>query len=314
MHADVLRPGEENDLPVSIGLAVGLHVALLLILVLAGWLQRPPVHVSVAGPVVEATLAISPTDVAVAEQAMEEAPKPEPVDMAPAPQPEPVPVPQDEPEPIQPTPQEQQPEPDTVDQEAVARLALEQEQAREREEQEARQRQDQVDLTERLRQEEAERRRQQRRQQLEDIRREAAEARRQTDMERQRLEQLADRNNPPSPAPAPTLSQSPPTPAAGNNGVDTDLRARYALAIQQAIERNWNRPDSVSPGTVCPLRIIQSRGGTVLSVDVLPGCAFDDLGRRSVEAAALKANPLPYEGFEDVFVRDLKLNFRATEN
>jgi colicin import membrane protein len=312
MAADVLRPGEENDLPVSIGLAVGLHVALLLILVLAGWLQQPPMKISVAGPVVQATLMISTSDVAVAERSMEDAPKPEPEDMAPAPQPLPVPAPQDEPEPIQPTPQEQQPEPDTVDQEAVARLAEQAAEEEQRRIQEERQRQEQVDLTERIRQDEAERRRNARQQQLDELRRERADAERRTRMEEQRLAQLADRE--PAPTPAPTRSEAPPQPAGGNNGTDTDLRARYVLALTQAIERNWIRPETVSPDTVCPIRIIQARGGTVISAEVLPGCGYDALGQRSVEAAVLRAQPLPYEGFESVFARDLKLNFRATEN
>jgi colicin import membrane protein len=32
-----------------------------------------------------------------------------------------------------------------------------------------------------------------------------------------------------------------------------------------------------------------------------------------VEAAVLKAAPLPYQGFEAVFSRDLTLNFRARD-
>ena len=36
-------------------------------------------------------------------------------------------------------------------------------------------------------------------------------------------------------------------------------------------------------------------------------------GRRSVEAAVLKAQPLPYRGFESVFSRNLTINFRAED-
>ena len=35
--------------------------------------------------------------------------------------------------------------------------------------------------------------------------------------------------------------------------------------------------------------------------------------RRSVEAAVLKAQPLPYAGFEPVFARTLELNFVAQD-
>ncbi|MEO6364766.1 MAG: protein TolA, partial [Luteimonas sp.] len=36
---------------------------------------------------------------------------------------------------------------------------------------------------------------------------------------------------------------------------------------------------------------------------------YDAIGRRSVEAAVLKAQPLPYAGFEEVFNRTLILSF-----
>ena len=44
-----------------------------------------------------------------------------------------------------------------------------------------------------------------------------------------------------------------------------------------------------------------------------PSCPYDEAGRRSVEAAVLKAQPLPYQGFESVFNRTLILNFRAED-
>ena len=39
----------------------------------------------------------------------------------------------------------------------------------------------------------------------------------------------------------------------------------------------------------------------------------DDAGRRSVEAAILRAQPLPYRGFESVFQRTLNFNFEARD-
>ena len=36
-------------------------------------------------------------------------------------------------------------------------------------------------------------------------------------------------------------------------------------------------------------------------------------GRRSVEAAVLRAQPLPYRGFESVFQRNLNFNFEAQD-
>ena len=52
-------------------------------------------------------------------------------------------------------------------------------------------------------------------------------------------------------------------------------------------------------------------GGEVIDVEVAAVCPYDELGRRSVEAAVLKAQPLPYAGFESVFIRELTLVSRG---
>ena len=72
-------------------------------------------------------------------------------------------------------------------------------------------------------------------------------------------------------------------------------------------------PESVQVGQVCQVLIRQIPGGEVVDVQVSPDCPYDELGRRSVEVAILKASPLPYAGFEDVFVRDPVLKFRAED-
>ena len=303
MHADAIhhRDGDEGLLrPVL--MALGLHLGLVVVLLLAGWWQPAPQVVSVAGPVVEASLVVSPSDVAAAERAMREAPKPVVEEASPPPQPLPAPRPEISPEEIQPAPQEQLPEPDTVDQEAVARLALEQQQAREREEQEARRRQEQIDLTEREKQAETERR-QRLREQLDAVRKEREAAERRTKMEEQRLQQLADRQATPAPQPEPAREA---VQAGGNNGVDTDLRARYALAMLQTAQSNWNR--TLAPErTRCEVRFTQIVGGEVIDVSFLR-CPFDDQGRESVERA-LRRGPMPYDEFKTVFERQVTLTF-----
>ncbi|PZO08906.1 MAG: protein TolA, partial [Lysobacteraceae bacterium] len=73
MHPDTLptRDGDEGLLrPVL--MALGLHAALVMILLLAGWWQPAPQVVSVAGPVVEASLVVSPAAISAAEKAMED--------------------------------------------------------------------------------------------------------------------------------------------------------------------------------------------------------------------------------------------------
>ena len=59
--------------------------------------------------------------------------------------------------------------------------------------------------------------------------------------------------------------------------------------------------------------IRQIPGGEVVSVQISASCPYDELGRRSVEAAVLKASPLPYAGYEDVFMRDPVFKFRPED-
>ncbi|MBN8264827.1 MAG: protein TolA, partial [Xanthomonadales bacterium] len=59
--------------------------------------------------------------------------------------------------------------------------------------------------------------------------------------------------------------------------------------------------------------IVQVPGGDVVEVQVSPNCPFDELGRRSLEAAVRKASPLPYAGFEQEFQRRLVLWFEPSE-
>jgi colicin import membrane protein len=64
------------------------------------------------------------------------------------------------------------------------------------------------------------------------------------------------------------------------------------------------------PGLPCKMRIVQLPGGEVMSVQFDASCPYDEAGKRSVEAAVLKAQPLPYAGFESVFNRRLNFTFR----
>jgi colicin import membrane protein len=189
-------------------------------------------------------------------------------------------------------------------------------------EQEERRRQEQVDLTERERQQSAEERQRRSAQQLERIRQLAAlreereQLNNQTRMDQQRLEQLRDlqQRQPPAPQPAAAPSDARATPLAGNNGVDTSLEGAYVLALQNAVERNWIRPETVPPGTPCDIRVVQIPGGDVISAEVVRPCGFDAIGQRSLEAAVLRAEPLPFAGFESVFRRELLFTFRAPQD
>ena len=241
-------------------------------------------------------------------------PEPEPVEeeTVPPPQPLPEPVPEDAPVEPQPAPQERIPEPDVVDQDE-ARADSESELAAERE-QEERRRQEQIELEERQAQEEAEQKRrlarQQREQELEKLRAERERLRREEEEAERKLQQIAAARERQAEQ-ADSGATANPTP--GSPGGDSDLAARYAAALQEAIARNWTRPDIVPLGQRCRIYITQLPGGQVMSVEFDSSCPYDALGRRSVEAAVRRAEPLPYAGFESVFNRRLNLNFTAQD-
>ena len=228
--------------------------------------------------------------------------------------------------------QERIPVPDTVDQDRASALAISREKALR--EQEAKRRQEQIDLTERKRQEQAEQQRRLAAQQeedrqkriaaeaqqkaeadkrLEEIRRQRAQAAREAQLAEQKLRQLADASARQAAASANQSQYGQPAAPAGNGGTDADLRGRYAAAIQEAVLRQWTRPESVPVGTRCRVVITQLPGGEVMSAKVQPGCAMDAAGQDSVERAVLKAQPLPYRGYESVFARTLTLNFEARD-
>lgn len=298
-------------------LALLLHLLLFGLAFLGLWWTRASTPSSAAGSAVQADLVDPNALSASMRRALSAPPKtrpqPKPVeDAAPPPQPLPEPKPQDSPVPQQTQAQERVPVPDPVEQARVDRDAIATE-TREREQEEKR-RQEQIDLTERERQAEAERK-QRLSEQLADIRKQRAAAASQATLAEQKLKQIADaraRNAAEEAAQADADASASPPP--GNNGVDANLAARYAAALQQAILRKWTRPDSVPLGQRCKLVIRQIPGGQVVDVQVAASCPYDELGKRSVEAAVLKAQPLPYAGFEPVFNRTLTVNFEAQEN
>lgn len=309
-------------------LALALHIGLVSVLFFGLWWTRPPQQLSVAGPVIEAVLVTDPgvghSNPRPAPSQPAPAPKPEPTapePQAPAPQPEPASAPQQAEIPPQPQAQAPVPKPDTREQERVARLAQQQAEAKAREEAIERHRQEQILLEQQALKVEAERRERLRREaeerdrKLAEIRKQREAAEKASRLAQERLQQLQDHRPTVSAATA-KPEPGPPAPAparAGNEGVDDSLLAQYTLAIQRAVEHNWLRPETVRPGQPCKIRIRQIVGGEVIGVSMDPTCPYDDLGRRSVEAAVLKAQPLPYTGFESVFRPDLVFTFVAPE-
>lgn len=193
------------------------------------------------------------------------------------------------------------PQPRLKDEEKVAELAQQAAQAQKAQEEQQRQR-----MAEITQQQERERILKE----LAKVKAESAAQQRKISLEQQKAEQLADlRKNSDS-------QQAQNVPAAkqamtGQAGKDT---AAYAAALQNAITQNWLRPDGIPLGVVCPVEIVQIRGGKVLSAKALPSCPFTDLARHSVEAAVLRSSPLPYKGFEKQFQRDIVFNFTVTSS
>jgi len=277
--------------------AVGLH-AMLAVLLVAGvsWTKSSRSEVA-AGPIVEATL-VTAAQLAEMRRPPQARPKP------PEPKPEPP-----KPEPAKPESAPLAPNPpkgeDRKNQEKIDRLAQEKARAAEQEqEQKIKKEQQALDQEERLTQMQREKLKQ-----LEDIRRLRETAEKKRKLEQEKLAQLEDMAKKPS-VPAPPEPPKPEAAAPGAEGTDTSLLARYQAAIQSVVQQNWLRPDNAEQGLNCKLVITQIPGGDVIEARVLMPCNADDLTRRSIEAAVLRAQPLPYQGYEKVFSRSITFTFR----
>ncbi|WP_395788618.1 cell envelope integrity protein TolA [Aquimonas sp.] len=305
----------QQDKLISLTLAAGLHLALFALLFVGALWHTPAESPSVRGEPIMATLVMGGAQPTTSTP-RRPAPQAERV-TAPAPQPTPTPSPQTAEAPPQPTPQAPVEQPDTEDQERAARnaqSALEQA----AEEQREKQRQEQI-LLEQQAEQEAQRLQRLREQQdrereaeLDKIRQQREAADRQLQIEREKLQQLDDlRNAQTRPGNSEQTQQATQNVnEVGNRGTDESLLGRYQIAIQQVVQRNWLRPDTAQPGIRCTIDIVQIPGGEVISASVASPCNADELTRRSIEAAVMKAQPLPYDGFQSVFQRQIRFTFR----
>lgn len=284
-------------------LSVGIHVGIALLLWLGLVLRLPVPDQPAAGEPVQATLQMSQADQRRIEKMLANARKDDVPTPAPKP-PQPIPekAPQDSDTPLQPTPQAPVDLPDPVDQEKVVAAA---EQAAEAERvQEEKRRQQQVELTEDVvRQEQAERRQRLREQQAQ-IQKELDAAQKRRKLEEQKLQQLADLRAT-APKPAPARARAPDAPA-GERGVDDSLQARYRAAMLQTAEQNWNHVGAPELAR-CKVRFAQIPGGMITKVEFID-CPYDGQGREFVDRA-LRKDPMPYQGFEKVFMPRVELTF-----
>ena len=316
------------DTALAIVFALLLHAVPVLLLLVASLWRTPqstaagePISADIVDPnalsaSMRSALQREPVPLAQATPPSEPPPEPleEPLPEEPLPEALEEPLPEETPPQQQLQPQEQLPDPDVVDQQEVKPDSASAEIAAR--EQQAKQRQAQVDLTERERQRQAEEKARtatamqlERERQLADIRRQRTEQQRKIDLSEERLRQLADRSAQQASNAAAANASPPP----GERGTDAALRAAYIDALTKAIRMNWTQPENISSTVACKIVIRQIAGGEVIDAQVDPSCPYDEQGRRSVEAAVLKAQPLPYRGFESVFNRTLTINFRGED-
>lgn len=253
---------------------------------------------SLSGPVIEATL-LGKTGAPLPPPGKHKTPKP----VVPPPQPSKLVVPQEKPkiEPVKslPPPPKQ---PDVKDQQKVVAEAQQKAEQAKREQQqrekqrmselEAQQQQEKIDKIFK---------------QLDAAKAQSRKADQQSKLDKQKLQQLKDLKDSKAPPGLPDVPPAKQT-QSGTNGADND---DYTLAIKNAVTQNWLRPDNIPVGVVCKIDIVQIPGGQVISATVESSCPYDQAGRRSVEDAVMRAQPLPYKGFEKQFSRTVTLNFKV---
>lgn len=258
-----------------------LLVHLTIVALIAGSLfwTSDKVAVSIAGPIIEATL-VGPAQ-APQPKAAKPKPKPKPVDP--------------KPEPAQPKVEEPAPEPpkkDLKDQEKVTdqitQLKAEQDKV-----QEELRKKEQIELAEK--QAEAARQEKLKEEKLKQQRDKAAREQAEKDKKAEAARVLA------------MIAEEAKT---GQDGVDTSLEAQYYAAIQSVVTAAWLRPEETPPGVRCTLEITQIVGGDVISAVVVNPCNADEATRNSLQQAPLRASPLPYTGYESVFKRKIRFEFK----
>jgi colicin import membrane protein len=90
---------------------------------------------------------------------------------------------------------------------------------------------------------------------------------------------------------------------------EAGLLDQYLRAIQSQIERNWIAPPTARPGLVCVINVTQIPSGDVVGVG-FGSCNGDEAVKRSIEAAVLRASPLPRPPVPSLFNRSLEVTFR----
>jgi len=84
----------------------------------------------------------------------------------------------------------------------------------------------------------------------------------------------------------------------------------YQTMIKQKVTRNWARPGTAQDDLSCAVAVTQVPGGEVLSAKVIDSqCNGDAFVKRSVEAAVMRASPLPQPDNPLLFLRNFTITF-----
>ncbi len=86
----------------------------------------------------------------------------------------------------------------------------------------------------------------------------------------------------------------------------------YLQSLSHRVAQHWLRPPDVSPDLTCVVQVQQTKTGEVIAAKVVRGsgnAVFD----RSVEAAVLKASPLPAPPDPELFDPTLNVIFHADD-
>ncbi|HTU65061.1 MAG TPA: cell envelope integrity protein TolA [Steroidobacteraceae bacterium] len=289
----------------SIALSVLLHSLIVAVAVFAWkfWKRTPEPPQTLA---IEATV----VDASALKGASTKPPPPEP------PPPEPVPEPQPEPEPETPPEEQGPPKPDP------AEIERREQQEREKVEQQKREQEEKAAQELKVK-EEAERVEQQKQaaakaaaEKKAAADKAAAEKKRADDAAaKKKADELAAKkaaDDKARQARESELRRSLEAEERGRALQNSDEANRWHAAIVARITRAWIRPPSAQPGIECIVSVTQVPGGEVTAVKVISCNGGDAALRDSVEAAVLRASPLPAPPDPALFERNLELTFAPT--
>lgn len=211
--------------------------------------------------------------------------------------------------------------------EAERRRELEQQQQREREESERqalleRQRQQQLEReAEQARQEEVQRELERQRREAEqarldelrELRRQREEAQREREEQERRLAELAEQRE--REAEQRRAEQEAERLRLAREQAEAEQRRgtlseEYQSTIAELVRRNWLRPPTTRPGVRCAVRVVQIPSGVIIDQAIASPCNADALTRESILSAVQRTEQLPYDGYQEVFEREIVFIFR----